>query len=95
MEILELVNIRFEIVLAIVGVVEVIKDIIERRQVSIYVIMTLLFSIGISYGISIGGIREIATNAIIYFGVTTLLYKTIVRTLEKKVEQYSGKKKEV
>ena len=87
MELLQSFNIQIELIIAIVGVVEAVKDAIEKRQLSIYVLLTLLLSIIIGVTLTESSWKDIIVNGIMYFGITTLFYKIIVRAIEKKIIQ--------
>lgn len=87
MELLELVEARIEIVVAIVGLVEVIKNIIEKKQLSVYMLLTLVFSYGLSQLIG-GPVTTVILNTLVYFGLASLFYRLIVRYVEKLNQKY-------
>lgn len=85
MELLELVQVRVDIIIAIVGIVETIKTIIERRQLSIYILLTLAFSFVLGYLSTETG-NGFVLNSLTFFGLASFFYQAILRFMKRKVE---------
>lgn len=84
MDFTDFTMIRLDVIFAIVGVVEALKTIIEKRQLSIYIITTLILSVVLGWALTESdSIREVVLNAVVYFGLSSFFYKAILRTMNK------------
>lgn len=73
------------LIVAIVGLCEFIKklDNLDKFK-KFYIFLPLVFSIVASLFMSTGGFKAISLNTFIYFGVSTLAYKTVLRAFLSK-----------
>lgn len=90
MELMELIEVRADVILAIVGLIEVVKNIVEKQQLSIYMLLTLAISYGLAQLMG-GGFAEVALNTAIHFGLASLFYRMIVRYVENKTQELKEK----
>lgn len=98
MEMLSVIDTRIDIIIAIVGIVEVLKRSIEKRQLSIYMLGTLVFSFLVAGVDSPADWKEVVLNTIVYFGLATFFYQAILRyirkvniNLDQKIDQMSSR----
>lgn len=88
MEILSMLNVKIEILFAIIGTVETIKTMIEKRQISIYVLIALGISMLVSFGMTNPfEWQPFLLNLLVYFGLTSFLYKAVLRLVQKYIQK--------
>lgn len=96
-ELFQLTNLRIDVIFAIVGIVETVKTVIENRQLSIYIILTLVLSFIFGWTLA-SSAQELVFSGLVYFGVGSFFYKAVLRIATKyanKMEQQSFSSEEV
>lgn len=88
MDIFTLVDVRIEVIFAIVGIVETLKTIIEKRQLSVYILLTMALSFVFGWGLATEpAFREVILNGLTYFGLASFFYKAVLRVVQKYTEK--------
>lgn len=82
MDLLSVIETRIDLIIAMVGIVEAVKTSVERKQFSIYKILT--FGLGLFFAwLSFDGWKSIVLNGVIYFGLATFFYSAVLRYMNK------------
>ena len=88
--IIENLNLNFSLILMIVGIVEYIKNLKINEKLQKWLKRVIPFILSFVVGIFVTkpfNVEIFFMNSLIYFGISTLFYKAVIRSIDKYVNK--------